>query len=103
MSKIRFIAEALEQQTYFTVADILCPTVFYKSPRPFRVGKTYSFSVCICYNYVFFYGYLPLCSKYSIVNAKTTAVFFYGCHPRRIYSFIIKYLIYFVNRSLNFL
>ena len=44
----------------FTVADILCPTVFHESPRPFRVGDSNSFAIQVCNNNVFFYGYLPL-------------------------------------------
>lgn len=76
MSKRRSLVKLSEQQTYFTVASILCPTVFNKSSCPFGVSKTDSFTVYVCYNYVFFYGYLPLAAKYLIINAKPTAVFF---------------------------
>lgn len=65
----------LSNQTYFyfivvVIAvgyRILSPTAFDKTPCPFRVGKSDFISVYVCHNYVFFYGYLPLCNKLLIL------------------------------------
>ena len=70
------------QKTNHTVWDILCPTVFYKSPCPFGVGKTYLLTRFISDNYVFSYGYLPLLSS----CIRLCAVFCYGCRPRFNYN-----------------
>ena len=50
--------------TFFTVACILCPTVLNKPLSPFGISSSDSFSVHVCNNNVFFYGYLPLAQQY---------------------------------------
>lgn len=54
------------EQPYPVVRDVLRPTVFYQSPRPFRVRQTDSVIKFVCNNNVFFYGFRPLVT-YSVL------------------------------------
>ena len=111
------------EQPYPVVRDVLRPTVFYQSPRPFRVRQTDPVIKFVCNNNVFFYGYHPPCYfSYSVFGknvllffvmgavpeqkqeiqmqeARIISVFCYGCRPRLACSFcfFVYYSILFFN------